>query len=123
MSSSDGPDGTKFPSFQPAPDGRERGVDSLLLETLIHVLIEKGVLTKNDALSVISTAAQVTRGQDGDDGAASVQADAAVNLLRRMYVSFEALDDAPAIANFDGQNVHRLRPPVHGDRPRFPDDE
>lgn len=126
MSSSDGPDRANLHNFQPAAEGPARGVDSLLLETLIYVLIEKGVLTRNDALSAVETVAQVKRGERGavdDEGAASVPAAAALKLLNRLYVSFEALDDRPGVVNFDGENVHRLRPPLHGDRPKFPRDD
>ena len=115
MSRSDGPDDAGLHDFQPAARGPERRVDSLLLETLIYVLIEKRVLTRDDALSVVETVAQVTRGEADDEGAASPETIAALKLLKRMYVSFEALDRKPEIEDFDGENVHRLRPPR--DRP------
>ncbi|PSJ37683.1 hypothetical protein [Allosphingosinicella deserti] len=100
-----------------------RGVDSLLLEALVHVLIEKGVLTKNDALSVVETVAQIVKGEVDDREAADSQTAAAVRMLKRMYVSFEALEDRPGVVTFDGENVHRMRRPVHGDRPSFPLDD
>ena len=123
MSSSDGDDSTIPQNFSAAAKGPDRGVDSLLLETLIHVLVEKGVLTRNDALSVVATVAQVKRGEIDDNGAASEPTEAALTLLSRMYLSFEAIEDRPGVASFDGENVHRLRPPLHGDRPSFPRDD
>jgi hypothetical protein len=89
----------------------------------MYILIEKGVLTKNDALSVVETVAHVKRGERetaDDDGS---QAKADLRLLQRLYVSFEALDDRPGVENFDGENVYRLRPPLHGDHPEFPRDD
>lgn len=122
MSSSDGPDGANLHTTQPPIERPARGVDSLLVETLIYVLIEKGVMTKNDALSVVQTVAEVTRGAL-NQGIGPEQADADLILLQRLFASFAALDDQSAGTNFDGENVHRLRPPVHGDRPQFPHDE
>ena len=121
MSSSDGFDGANCPTSRPPGKPPAPSLDTLLFESLCHVLIEKGVLTKNDALSVIQTVAQVKRGSDG--GTASVQNAADLELLRRMFTSFEMLDDRPSDVNFAGGNVHRLRPPVHGDRPEFPEDD
>ena len=123
MSSSDGDDGAPAHNFQPSAEGSPRAVDSLLVETLIYVLVEKGVLTKNDALSVVETVAQVKRGEVDDRGFASVETSDALKLLNRMFVSFEAMEERPGIVNFDGENVHRLRPPLHGDRPKFPRDD
>ena len=119
MSSSDGADPH---DFQPAAERPTRNVDSLLLESLIHVLIEKGVLTRNDALSVIGTVAQVKRGEHAavdDDGATSVQTEALM-FLKQLYASFEALNDRPKLAHPLGENVHALRPPLHAGRPEFP---
>lgn len=101
----------------------KRGVDSLLLEALIHILIEKGVLTRNDALSAVETVAQIIKGGADDGEAADAQTSAAVKMLKRMYVSFEALEDRPGVVTFDGENVHRMRRPVHGDSPSFPPDD
>lgn len=100
-----------------------RPVDSHLLEALMYVLIEKGVLTRNDALSVVETVAEVARGERetaDDDGA---RAKGELKLLRRLYASFEALEDRPEVVALDSANVHRLRPPLHGDRPSFPRDD
>lgn len=115
-----GPEGSSDKPQIPA-EGPVRSVDSLLLESLIFVLIEKGVLTKNDALSAIGTAAQVRRGDDDPGG--SAQQDADLKFLRQLYVSFENLRERAGVEKFDGENVHRLRPPVHCDRPEFPRDD
>lgn len=96
------------------------GLATQLFESLCYVLIEKGILTKNDAMSVVQTVAQVKRGALID--VAATEHDAAeLKLLRRLFTSFEALDDRPSDVSFSGGNVHRLRPPLHGDRPEFPE--
>ena len=125
MSSTDGSDGgTHLSPPAAGPPGQD--VNALLVEALIHVLIEKGLLTRNDALGVVETAAQVKRGEWAavdDAGVTSLQTAAALKYLRRLYVSFEALEERPGVDSFDGDNVHRLRPPLHGDRPEFPRDD
>jgi hypothetical protein len=95
----------------------------LLLETLIHVMIEKGLLSKNDALSIVQTVAQVKGGEIHDHSAPAEQTNADLGILRRMYSSFEALIDRSGAAQLNGANVRRLRPPLHGDRPEFPRDD
>lgn len=120
MSSLDGLDG---PS--PSLCLRESGggtVDGMLFESLIHHLIEKGVLTKNDALSVVQTVAQVKRGELHERGTDRSSA-AVLAMLQRLYKSFEALRDRSAAARLDGENVRHLRPPLHGERPQFPQDD
>ena len=96
-------------------------VGFLLFDSLVHHLIEKGVLTKNDALSVVQTAAQVVRSQI-HGGAAPKVASASLAALERIYSSFEAVPDRSG-ARLDGHNVHTLRPPLHDDRPRFPPED
>ena len=95
-------------------------VGYLLFDSLAHHLIEKGVLTKNDALSVVQTAAEVVRGRMEDEETPSQQASAALAILQRTYSSFEALQDRQGASQLDGHNVHPLRPPLHSDRPQFP---
>lgn len=121
MSSLDGSDGSNE-NLKPQAEASARSADSLLLESLIFVLIEKGVLTKNNALSAIQTAAQV-RGAVVEGATASAQTAADLIFLDRLYRSFELLRERPGVVNSDSDNVHRLRPPVHGDRPRFPRDD
>lgn len=94
----------------------------LLFDSLAHHLIEKGVLTKNDALSIVQTAAEVVRGRMDGDETQSLEAEAALAVLQRTYSSFEAVGDGRS-AQLDGHNVRPLRPPVHGDRPQFPSDD
>lgn len=119
MSSADGSDGPNFHPHPP-PDGRADSLATQLFESLCYVLIEKGVLTRNDAMSVVQTVAQVKRGSL-IDVAVGKQDAADLSLLRRLFTSFEALDDRTRAASFSGGNVHRLRPPLHGDRPEFPE--
>lgn len=115
-------DGDTVPLSNETPDPGEC-VHQRLFESLVHHLIEKGVFTKNDALSVVQAVAQVTRGALQEDQAPSARAHADLMMLQRMYSSFEAVADRPGMAQIDGENVHRLRPPLHGDRPEFPRDD
>lgn len=94
-------------------------VEQQLVESLILHLIEKGVLTKNDALSVVQSVAEVKRGEadEGKTDPASVAKD--LKVLQRLYSSFELVRESPAVAHHDG-NVLPLRPPLHGNNPRFP---
>lgn len=97
-------------------------VEFLLFDSLVHHLIEKGLLTKNDVLSVVQTAAQVVRGrvhQRGD----SITTDADLSTLERVYGSFEALPDRYGRVGLAADNVHPLRIPLHGDQPHFPRDD
>ncbi len=97
-------------------------VEYLLFDSLVHHLIEKGVLTKNDALSVVQAAAEVIRGQIHESGTAAAPVEAALATLERTYSSFEALAERHG-RPLDGHNVHPLRAPLHGDRPHFPSDD
>jgi hypothetical protein len=99
------------------------GVEYLLFDSLVHHLIEKGVLTKNDALSVVQSAAEVVRGRTNDGQSPTLQSSAALALLERTYSSFEAMPARQGPSGLDGHNVHSLRPPLHGDRPKFPSDD
>ena len=95
-----------------------------LFESLVHHLIEKGVLTKNDALSVVQTVAQVKRGELESGLARVGYVKNALVVLERLYSSFELLTDGPFTSQTsDGGNVLRLRPPLHGDNPKFPKDD
>lgn len=102
------------------PDHAAEQINTVLVEALMHLLIEKGVLTKNDALSVVQTAAQVERGRLHESGAPTGQMTSSLRRLERMYESFEAVEDRPGVLHKDAENIHRLRPPLHGDRPEFP---
>ena len=122
MSSSDGHDGGHNDNSGSGLNGfRPHGtVETMLFESLVFQLIEKGILTKNDALSIVQTVAQVKQGRlAGSDGAP--ETDHELALLRRLYASFEAVSDRSALGNGDPANVKQLRPPLHQDAPEFPD--
>lgn len=122
MSSADGPDGhnrnlgSHFDGFD-----RHGTIETMLFESLVHQLLEKGILTKNDALSIVQTVAQVGNGRVAEQGG-SREVEAQLALLRRLYESFEAASDRSAVANGDHANIRVLRPPLHQDAPEFPDD-
>lgn len=98
-------------------------VEYLLFDSLVHHLIEKGLLTKNDALSVVQTAAEIVRGRKGESDTADKRVNASLATLERTYASFEALRDGRNRSGLDARNVHQLRTPLHGDHPRFPSAE
>ena len=98
-------------------------VYSQLVEALLLLLIEKGVLTRNDALSIVQTVAQVKQGEAVEGSEPAAQTRAALHMLERLYASFEALADRPGVALADLENVHQLRPPIYGSRPEFPRDD
>ena len=102
--------------------GQMDSVEYLLFDSLVYSLIEKGVLTKNDALGVIETVAHVVRGYLEDDEMAH-KASAALATLDRTYSSFQAMAERASNRAPDGENVRLLRPPLHADRPRFPRDD
>lgn len=89
----------------------------------MHLLIEKGVLTPNDALSVVQVVAEVQTGILEEGRVSTEQTQAAIALLQRMYSSFEAIPNGAGSVMMDGENVHLLRPPLHGDEPHFPKDD
>lgn len=105
-----------------ASNGKKlESVEFLLFDSLVHHLIEKGLLTRNDALSVVQTVAQVMQGRlETDDGALTRDAFAA---LERTYESFQALPDRHGKTGTGADNIVPLRPPLHGERPEFPSDE
>lgn len=112
----------------PADGGRIDGesfnsVEYLLFDSLVHHLIEKGLLTKNDALSVVQIAAEVVRGRIHESGTSAGPFEAVLGTLERTYSSFEALPDRHCTSRLNGDNVHTLRAPLHGDRPNFPSDD
>ena len=118
MSHSDGHDVDQADSSS----GRPATVETMLFESLVHQLIEKGVLTKNDALSVVGTVASVTQGQLDERNGNDPSAEAELAMLHRIFESLKAIDDLPP-ARVDGHNVHQLRPPLHGDQIDFPRDD
>ena len=102
----------------PRRDGKALdSVEFLLFDSLVHHLIEKGLLTKNDALSVVQTAAEVLRGRSDEGDFDQDTVDIGIATLERTYASFEALSGGSAR---DCHNVFPLRTPLHGDSPHFP---
>lgn len=123
MSSVYGPEGSKDPSDTDGHLTLRDTVECQLFESLVHHLIEKGILTANDALSVVQTVAEVKRGEQEEDRAPDAVAEIALGVLRRLYSTFELIPgraSTPRLLN--GTNIIRLRPPLHGDRPEFPRD-
>lgn len=121
MPSADGPGADPEGSGQASEFPSER-VHTQLVEALVLVLIEKGVLTKNDALSIVQTVAQVQRGAADEDRTSGARTQTTIQMLQRMYGSLEALADRPGARQANWENVHQLRPPIHGDHPEFPRD-
>lgn len=97
-------------------------IEYLLFDSLVHHLIEKGVLTKNDALSVVETVAQVVRVYAREESTAGA-ASSALATLKRTYSSFEAIREKQRRVSTHLENVVQLRPPLHGDHPEFPSDD
>ena len=122
MSSADGPGADPTGSGQ-ANELQGVQVHAQLVEALIHLLIEKGVLTKNDALSVVQTAAQVQRGVAVEARNSGADTQANLRMLQDMYRSFEAVTDRARFRQAAFGNVHRLRPPIHDDQPEFPGED
>lgn len=122
MPSADGPQGPDDLHPHEIPLAQSESMDRQLFESLVHHLIEKGVLTKNDALSVVQTVAQVKRGEleAGRSEGGSIERELAT--LERLYSSFELLRERPSAKVLDGENVLQLRPPLHGDNRNFPKD-
>lgn len=98
-------------------------IECLLFESLVHHLIEKGVLTKNDALSVVQTVAEVKRGELHEAGDANPETETALFVLKRIYSSFEASVERSRGIEIGGENVRFLRPPLHHGNPEFPDSD
>lgn len=98
-------------------------VEYLLFDSLVHHLIEKGLLTKNDALRVVQIAAEVVRGRIHESASASERFESSLAMLERTYSSFEALPDGSAARRLSAENVHPLRAPLHRDPPQFPADD
>lgn len=100
-------------------------IELQLFESLVHHLIEKGVLTKNDALSVVQTVAEVKRGEREAESRPAGVVERELTVLQRLYASFELMKVRPPnlSRDRDGHNVLPLRPPLHGDNPKFPQDD
>jgi len=120
MSSAYGPDGPIDHDSRTAPVVLRQTLEVQLFESLVHHLIEKGLLTRNDALSVVQTVAQVARGTLEEGKFEGVSAGNDLAILKRLYSSLELVRDRPSTSQaFDDGNVFQLRPPLHGGRPKF----
>ena len=123
MSSADGLNGPNISSPPQHPAAR-LSIECQLFESLVHHLIEKGVLTKNDALSVVQTVAQVKLGAIEENGSEAAVDDPELARLKRLYLSFELMRERPLTSQaFGSDNVLQLRPPLHRDHPEFPRDD
>ncbi len=114
--SHDGFDGTESDGH--APFAKIDSVEYLLFDSLVHHMLEKCLLTKKDALSVVQAVALVVRGYDDEEHA--TESRTILSKLKRTYASFEAIPVRSGVGALDGENVYQLRPPLHGGRPEFP---
>lgn len=123
MPSADGPQGPSDHGSDRRPAAASEAMELQLFESLVHHLVEKGVLTRNDALSVVQTVAQVKLGEQETASRPAAHIKTELGVLERLYSSFELMTDRAAAHLRDRENVIQLRPPLHGDKPRFPKDE
>ena len=122
MSSANGPQGPVDSESHPTPLAPWQTMECELFESLVHHLIEKGVLTRNDALSVVQAVAQVKRGELEGGRPRTASTDNELAILKRLYASFELVSDRALTPQaFKGGNILQLRPPLHGDHPEFPE--
>lgn len=121
MPPADGPRDPPDNVFQEGSAVRQ-SLELQLFDSLVLHLIEKGVLTRNDALSVVQTVAEVERGaQEEQPGAKS---DCKLSMLARLYSSYETLPERrPSQPPEDDENIIQLRPPLHRGEPTFPRDD
>lgn len=106
MSSAEGPERPTSGTSKGTPQAARETVEIQLFESLVHHLVEKGVLTRNDALSVVQAVAQVKLGEQAARPGASATVAKDLILLERLYASFELITERPmAIEVRDGANV------------------
>ena len=117
MSSADGRDGRDGSHKQTA--SIDPSLETMLFDSLVHHLIGKGLLTKNDALSVVQTVAEVKRAQAINSDASTGE----LAVLQRLFDSFAAMREGPRARGADGHNIIQLRPPLHSEDPVFPDED
>ena len=123
MPSADGPRGPSDYERDESSEAASRTMELQLFESLVHHLVEKGVLTRNDVLSVVQTVAQVKRGEQETARRPASHIRTELNVLERLYSSFELMTERARAHLPDGENVIQLRPPLHGDDPKFPKDD
>ena len=121
MPPADGPNDTTDNDSRAVATVRQ-SVEIQLFDSLVHHLIEKGVLTRNDALSVVQTVAEVERGaQEEHPGP---EPDGNLSMLARLYSSYQTLpENHSGHASQDDENIVQLRPPLHRGRPAFPTED
>lgn len=119
MSSAYGPEGPSENESIEGPLAANQTMECQLFESLVHHLFEKGVLTRNDALSVVQTVAQGIR-EIEKVGPRNAAIENELTILNQLYKSFELLPGQPPPPQLlDGKTVIRLRPPLHSDRPKL----
>ena len=123
MPSADGPRGPSDYEPDESFGAASQTMELQLFESLVHHLVEKGILTRNDALSVVQTVAQVKRGEQEAARHPAGRIRTELNVLERLYSSFELMTDRATAHLPDGENVIQLRPPLHGNDPKFPKDD
>jgi len=78
----------------PKPEPDAHGQAALMLgESLLHMLVEKGLLTNTDAMDVVQTAAEVKAEVATASGESQARMLASLSLLSHIEASFES-DDA-----------------------------
>jgi hypothetical protein len=88
----------------------------MLCESLIHLLVEEGVLTKAKAIEAIETVAELTH--EIAESAPSVTSQIAVDLVEDLAASFALQDSAPSNANLE--SVASARSPRRNCESRSP---
>lgn len=86
-----GPDGGGARGDGPDPHGQAA---LLLVESLIHVLVEKGALTREEALDVVQTSTEVKTDIASGNSEPRAIAMASLALLKERCLSFELLQEA-----------------------------
>ncbi len=123
MSSDDDPQWSKDHDTDGDSSPLSQSMESQLFESLVHHLIEKGVMTKNDALSVVQTVAEVKAGDREEGRFPLATTTRELNALGRLFSSFEDIRERAPSTLTDAENIVQLRPPLHGNEPRFPRDD
>ena len=121
MSSADGPDGAKEIAHGEPPQVDRQSVELQLFDSLVHHLIEKGLLTRNDALSVVQSVAEVELG--AIEEVPERRATGRLSTLERLFASYQMLPERqPARPVEADGNIVQLRAPLHQNHPEFPRD-
>lgn len=119
MNPGDGLEGQDFDPVAVALARSRETVETMLFESLIHHLFGKGILTRNDALSIVQTVAEVKRGR-AHESELDAASDRDLALLKRLYTSFEMMTEPRRSRSEEDGVVVSLRPPLNRDHPEFP---